>query len=216
MTQKEIKNKTKLYTLAAVLSAIILVSAIYTVTTPTVMYGALGISPMKHFNSIDELEKYLTTNTIEVVHVTGDIFAGVSGADDTLRAIEGAPFAAPTSGTFTDEFDYSTTNLQVAGVDEADTVKTDGKYIYALSESTWPSSVQIVNADPKNPMVVGKIVFDGWTSVSGMYLSENGNKLAVLGNLYNNYNFYPELYNRIASDFSAAMPTIWYFNSQTF
>ena len=29
--------------------------------------------------------------------------------------------------------DYSTTNIQVAGVDEADIVKTDGEYIYTLS-----------------------------------------------------------------------------------
>ena len=30
--------------------------------------------------------------------------------------------------------DYSTTNIQVAGVDEADTVKTDGNYIYTISQ----------------------------------------------------------------------------------
>jgi uncharacterized secreted protein with C-terminal beta-propeller domain len=29
--------------------------------------------------------------------------------------------------------DYSTTNIQVAGVDEANMVKTDGQYIYAAS-----------------------------------------------------------------------------------
>ncbi len=31
--------------------------------------------------------------------------------------------------------DYSTTNIQVAGVDEADIVKTDGKYIYTVSQN---------------------------------------------------------------------------------
>ena len=40
-----------------------------------------------------------------------------------------APAATGTSGATTD---YSTTNIQVAGVDEADTVKTDGQYIYTL------------------------------------------------------------------------------------
>ena len=40
------------------------------------------------------------------------------------------PAAAGTNGATAD---YSTTNIQVAGVDEADTVKTDGQYIYTLS-----------------------------------------------------------------------------------
>jgi len=29
--------------------------------------------------------------------------------------------------------EHSTTNIQVAGVDEADTVKTDGEYLYVVS-----------------------------------------------------------------------------------
>jgi len=31
--------------------------------------------------------------------------------------------------------DYSTTNVQVEGVDEADVVKTDGKYIYQINNN---------------------------------------------------------------------------------
>lgn len=42
--------------------------------------------------------------------------------------------------------DYSTTNVQVAGVDEADIVKTDGTYIYTLSRNT----LSIVLAYPAN------------------------------------------------------------------
>jgi len=33
--------------------------------------------------------------------------------------------------------DYSKTNIQVEGVDEADIVKNDGKYIYAVSGGTF-------------------------------------------------------------------------------
>ena len=40
--------------------------------------------------------------------------------------------------------DYSTTNVQVQGVDEADIIKTDGKYIYTISQG----SLVIVNAYP--------------------------------------------------------------------
>ena len=38
--------------------------------------------------------------------------------------------SAPAAPSVTD---HSTTNIQVAGVDEADTVKTDGEYIYLAS-----------------------------------------------------------------------------------
>lgn len=41
--------------------------------------------------------------------------------------------------------DYSTTNIQVENVDEADIVKTDGDYIYSLSESS------VVITDASNP-----------------------------------------------------------------
>ncbi len=40
------------------------------------------------------------------------------------------------SGADNGSDDYSTTNLQVAGVDEADIVKTDGRYIYAIGNNT--------------------------------------------------------------------------------
>jgi len=50
---------------------------------------------------------------------------GSGGSDD---AKSGAPSAAPQANG-----DFSTTNVQVAGVDEADIVKTDGTYIYTLS-----------------------------------------------------------------------------------
>ena len=50
--------------------------------------------------------------------------------------------------------DYSTTNIQVENVDEADIVKTDGDYIYSISED----NVIITNVkDPKQPKVVATI-----------------------------------------------------------
>ena len=50
--------------------------------------------------------------------------------------------------------DYSTTNIQVENVDEADIVKTDGDYIYSISED----NVIITDVkDPKQPKVVSTI-----------------------------------------------------------
>ncbi|MGD6808839.1 MAG: beta-propeller domain-containing protein [Candidatus Bathyarchaeia archaeon] len=218
MVQRELKSKTRLYALAAVLSAVVLIGAIYTVTMPTVMYGLTGISPMKNFASTDEIRNYLTANTQgDTVYYNGGPLDDVRSSGNTegsftvtgpvgpvgptgpAGAIAGdkAPSAqSPTLGiAFAgDTQEYSTTNVQVTGVDEADTVKTDGKYIYTLNTNytTEPANkIEIINADAQDPSVVGEISFNSETSIAGMYLSQNGNKLAVLGSNYGNMLFFP-------------------------
>ncbi|MCL2288062.1 MAG: beta-propeller domain-containing protein [Candidatus Bathyarchaeota archaeon] len=229
MVQREVKNKTKLYTLAAVLSAVILVSAIYTVTTPVVMYGALGMSPMKHFNSIDELRNYLTTNTQQNTEyqysLNSEVISFFTDVAPTSSAMPAAKQS--TLGGGGSDSDWSGTNIQVAGVDEADIVKTDGKYIYALNYNynrgfgSGSNIIQIVNANPSNPVVVGKIVFEESTYVSGMYLSNDGNKLAVIGSVYPYYDIIVPLNENIASDTSEPVPIdtpsiFWPYNHETF
>lgn len=83
----------------------------------------------------------------------------------------GAP--APSSGTS----DYSSTNVQVAGVDEADIIKNDGGFIYIVSRST----VRIVKATPPDAMAeLAKVEFsDKNFQPSELYVTEN--KLVVLG-----------------------------------
>ena len=78
------------------------------------------------------------------------------------------------------ESDYSKTNVQVAGVDEADITKTDGKYIYYISGS----KVEIIDArDPNNLKISSEIKYNTDTS-ENFYPSElyiNGSKLIVIG-----------------------------------
>ncbi|MCK5332398.1 beta-propeller domain-containing protein [Candidatus Parcubacteria bacterium] len=70
--------------------------------------------------------------------------------------------------------DYSTTNIQVAGVDEGDFVKTDGKYIYTIAEK----DVVIIEAIPaENAEEVSRIKLD--ITPSGIYL--NDDKLLIYG-----------------------------------
>ena len=107
-----------------------------------------------------------------------------------------APAATGTSGATAD---YSTTNIQVAGVDEADTVKTDGQYIYTLSTtqnsgyyyydygSQAINNVYIISADPQNAKIISKIVLDNDSSPSGLFLSQDSSKLVVLSNRYQSY-----------------------------
>src|SRR3989339_359469 len=69
--------------------------------------------------------------------------------------------AAPRSGTKTvsnigSSDDFSQTNVQVKGVDEADIIKTDGKYVYALVKN----DLFIINAYPaEKAVVLSKIEF---------------------------------------------------------
>ena len=193
MVQREIKNKTKVYAATAILSAIILVSTIYTITSPTVLYSLTGIPPMKTFASVDELRNFLTVNT--KADSTGYFAGGPLDAQRSNGGLEGFTYGiksptpqsttsgiAYTSGTA----DYSVTNVQVAGVDEADTVKTDGNYIFTLTQDYTAQSqntIYIVGAG-QSSSVVGEIALGNSTTCAGFYLSPNGNKIAVLGSNY--------------------------------
>ena len=62
------------------------------------------------------------------------------------KALEdGAQSAAPASSESKNDGDYSQTNVQVGGVDEADWAKTDGRFIYQLS------GLRILITDIANP-----------------------------------------------------------------
>ncbi len=201
MVQKEIKKKTRLYALIAVLSAIILVSAIYTISNPTtVLVSTANVSPLKVFGSITEMKNFLTANANAVSNFTGGPldaqYHGNTGTATPTNAL--APSAASTTGTFSENQastpSYSTTNVQVSGVDEADTVKTDGQYLYTINQD-WAAQSQnnvfIVNANPQDPAVVSKIALGNNTSLAGMYLSQDGDTLVVVGSNYANMIAYP-------------------------
>lgn len=89
----------------------------------------------------------------------------------------GEEMAAPAAGTENRvNSQYSTTNVQVAGVDEADTVKTDGEFIYTIASN----SLCIVAASPPRDMrLISRISFDDDEGPSEMFV--NGDRLAVIG-----------------------------------
>jgi hypothetical protein len=72
---------------------------------------------------------------------------------------------------------YTTTNTQVAGVDEADFVKNDGTRIFVLSgrrlftATSWP---------PQSLALAGQLEIEGWPSQ--MFL--DGNQIAVFSNIW--------------------------------
>jgi uncharacterized secreted protein with C-terminal beta-propeller domain len=73
--------------------------------------------------------------------------------------------------------DYSTTNIQVRGVDEADIVKNDGKYIYVLSNGR----VSILDAyPPEDAQIISTIKLGG--NPQELFVSKD--RLVILGNDY--------------------------------
>ncbi len=193
MVQKEIKKKTKIYTLVAVLSAIVLVSAIYTISGPVVPFSTANASPLKTFASIAELKNFLAANENSVSAFRGGPldaqYHGVGGIAYPTAVPAPATGSNSALGAFSEnqQSSYSTTNIQVAGVDEADSVKTDGQYIYVINQNYAASSqnnIYILNANPQDPAVASKIALGNNTDLAGMYLSQDGNTLAVLGSNY--------------------------------
>src|SRR2546425_7771947 len=91
-----------------------------------------------------------------------------SGPGNVL--LPGALYSTTASGTP----DYSSTNVQVQGVDELDTVKTDGQYVYTVTNNT----LIIVKAYPVTGAgVVSRIAPNG--TLTGVFVS--GDKLILIG-----------------------------------
>jgi inhibitor of cysteine peptidase len=229
MVQKEVRKKTKIYATVAVLSAIILITLIYSFgSAPTIFppNQTPFVSGMKTFSSVDELKSYIN-------NATSNGYNGYSGGPlDSKFFGSTAPIPVPASvpqsaglgfgsTNIASSDAYSTTNIQVAGVDEADTVKTDGQYIYtatstqangfyysssSLTQSS--NSVYIIKAGPQNPQVISKITLGNDTEPAGLYLSQDGNKLVVLASRYQTYSYGNGLMPPISSSRGVAMPML--------
>ncbi|MFX3672974.1 MAG: beta-propeller domain-containing protein [Paenisporosarcina sp.] len=81
------------------------------------------------------------------------------------------------------EAEYSETNNQVEGVDEADLVKTDGEYIYSLANG------RIIITDVRNPLQMTKVteIQSEETYPTQLFLHEN--TLIVFGDKHIPYDF---------------------------
>jgi len=204
--ERKIKRKAAFYGVAAVLMAVVL-------TAMFVDYGAYlpklqaSLPPipapasafLTTFQSYDELKNFLVSNSATQGRYPYEYF-DTTWSGSAVNALgpmkKSATESEDTYGRSSP--DYSSTNVQVAGVDEADIVKTDGEYIYTLSNG----HISIVKAyPPETAVLVSTITFDK------VYPTEffiSGNRLAVIGSQYDTrvnpyYSgpiglYYPELF----------------------
>lgn len=148
---------------------------------------------IKKFSSYEELKDF--------VKASSEMSYGIMGTAtmETMAVQEGvSKAAAPTAAE-----DYSTTNIQVEGVDEADIVKNDGKYIYVVSGS----KVIIVDAYPaEDAKILSEIEFNG----TPQQIFINKDKLVVFG-----YGYYSGYSSKIGVAESATVVPP-YYSSGTF
>lgn len=158
---------------------------------------------LKRFSSYDEMESFLKANT-EASYFLGAYQARGAGTLMETATESNVPAAAPSGGAE----DYSTTNIQVAGVDEADIVKNDGKYIYAVAGD----KVVIVDAYPaENAKILSEIELNG--TPSEIFI--NNDRLIVFGYLENRYLPMVGAGVTAESKMIAPIPPI-YYSPQTF
>ncbi|MBO3799493.1 MAG: beta-propeller domain-containing protein [Candidatus Brockarchaeota archaeon] len=126
-------------------------------------------SGLRSFTSYGELENFVKSRVIGkyLKEFFGDLNYWVESPYLSPRLSLGADAI----GTL--EAEYSTTNIQVSGVDEADIVKTDGRYIYMFSGR----NIFIIEAYPPEKMnKVSEIKIKG--NPIGLFV--NNDRLAVL------------------------------------
>ncbi|NLI11479.1 MAG: hypothetical protein GX425_02360, partial [Peptococcaceae bacterium] len=109
------------------------------------------------------------------------------------KAASAAPAAAGESLSDNNAADYSKTNVQVEGVDEADIVKTDGTYIYQVNRER----IIIARAAPPEAMEVVSVLNYTGKDFSPQEMYVDDNHLVVIGNT-RTYGVYP-LYNESGS-----------------
>lgn len=129
---------------------------------------------LKKFSSVKELQDFLKANAAQQGGVVyGGYFTGMGRGDMVTGIQPPIPMAVPVSAGVQQKgapetvsmpsvapgtSDYSKTNIQVEGVDEADFVKNDGKYIYTLAQN----NVIIVDAFPAaDARIISAITVDG-------------------------------------------------------
>ncbi|MFP3985789.1 MAG: beta-propeller domain-containing protein [Candidatus Bathyarchaeia archaeon] len=146
--------------LIAFIGGVLLGALLLSLTPMSPSFNVFG-QPLSRFTSYDELVSFVNTSS-------GYQYPYYSKAWDVVRlAAEAMPSAS---------VDYSRTNIQVAGVDEADIVKTDGEYLYVVSNRT----IFIVRVYPvEDAQVVSQIELEA--ALHGIFINEDGDKLVVFG-----------------------------------
>jgi inhibitor of cysteine peptidase len=156
--------------LAPVATAVVLIAVmgVLAVVQPEPMFTPVGENQISKFSSYGELQTFVRTNA-----GSKQFYWGVSREGMNLFSGSAESWAPAPSVMDHSAADYSDTNIQVAGVDEADIVKTDGEYIYLVSGNR---TIIVKAYPPEQAQVLSEIELEG--TVVGIFI--NGDRLVVL------------------------------------
>ena len=155
-------------------TVIVVVSFVYAVNVQPIVIGEMGIAPydVEVFGSYEEFIEFLrnTQNNKGTDHYYQ---CGGKGAvilmnlDSTALPRSKSASAESSWGT---EVDYSETNIQVEGVDEPDVVKTDGTYLYIVSDG----KLFIIKAyPPEDAKVLSEISMKDDIYISNIFINND-------------------------------------------
>ncbi|HRZ85958.1 MAG TPA: beta-propeller domain-containing protein [Candidatus Paceibacterota bacterium] len=138
-----------------------------------------NVTEIKQFSSYDEITDFLKNSRISddlYTYGSAEMFGGVLKSSSSTSSPTVQRDNSESAGASSVASDYSTTNIQVEGVDEADIVKNDGKYIYTVLNG----NVVIVEAFPADSMkIVSQINI---SNVNQIFI--NDEKLITFSNGY--------------------------------
>lgn len=120
---------------------------------------SITVEPPKAAADYDEVSKALRASSEE---------NSAWGTNTMAYESDGALKESSAPEVAADAPDYSGTNVQVAGIDEADIIKTDGKYIYAM----FGNMLKIYRADGANTALVSESTLKESTENESFYASE--------------------------------------------
>ncbi|MBW2990381.1 beta-propeller domain-containing protein [Candidatus Woesearchaeota archaeon] len=202
----DVKKMNLIVSVAVLVLALFLIAGCEVPTTPGPGTGGTGtLEPGTYQEAqVFEPDEELKANNFKSVAEFNDFVQRNAGAQDSgymfgtgvarmavemdMAMEEGTvamPAVAGEAQKVAEPSDYSETNIQVEGVDEADIIKTDGNYIYTVSGKT----LFIIKAYPgEDAEIVSTIKFDNQPSS----LFVNDDYMAVFGN-YRDIDFFKKI-----------------------
>ncbi|MEK6873743.1 MAG: beta-propeller domain-containing protein [Nanoarchaeota archaeon] len=165
-------------TLTGILAVVVLiVIAGVIIQNPEPVIGDSYSDKLKSFSSYQEIENFINKTANDNYYGFGFVGERAFAAGLESDAPAASDSFAGSSKSSQSADSYSTTNIQIQGVDEPDIVKNDGKYIYAVSGT----KVVIVGAFPAEDMeILSEININ--KSINDIFL--NDDKLIVFSSEY--------------------------------
>ncbi|MFA6065123.1 MAG: beta-propeller domain-containing protein [archaeon] len=169
---------------AGALLLVLVVAGLFIVNAPQITNPTFNAQPMEKFSSYSDLVAYFEKSSTSSNYGRGYDIGIFPTMNIATGMAQGAMEKAVASDSGASATDFSKTNIQVEGVDEADIIKNDGKYVYAIANG----KLFIVDAFPaENAKIIATIDVNELTP-NEMFISSDSKELLLFSNKGYSYN----------------------------